>query len=94
MDDLETANQYLVNMSVSICFEYDQACDPKVVVFENTLLHKLPCLLATGFHEESKFFNLSQLHCFKQNPCIINDLLEFDWLTVLSCPVTPSRLFP
>ncbi|XP_076085495.1 uncharacterized protein LOC143056292 [Mytilus galloprovincialis] len=47
--DLESDHQYLVDMNVSVCFEFAGPCELTSTMFHKTFLPKMPCQWQTGF---------------------------------------------
>ncbi|VDI36462.1 Hypothetical predicted protein, partial [Mytilus galloprovincialis] len=47
--DLESDHQYLVDLNVSVCFEFAGPCELTSTMFHKTFLPKMPCQWQTGF---------------------------------------------
>ncbi|KAL5015119.1 hypothetical protein ScPMuIL_009389 [Solemya velum] len=58
VDRLLSQSSYLVDMTISLCYESSQSCDQELVIFDQSKLPILSCDLTIGFIEED--FSLSE----------------------------------
>ncbi|XP_060596420.1 uncharacterized protein LOC132750448 [Ruditapes philippinarum] len=74
VENLSNARMYLLNLEIAACLESNDKCETAVIVFNNTLLNKLPCQLDSGFI----FQNFSLTSWLTSKGYEFNSYLGFD----------------
>lgn len=82
LDNLESQNEYLVSLDVSVCFESGSACDVSMSVLKDSKLPKMTCDWTAGLGGIliCKTSSITKIICPAQFLCFTDLLIDKGFL--------------